>query len=277
MVIEALKAARDFIESDRQVLAESLSVNGEIVFEDDIDRGAMAEYVKVLAVIDEALRIAGRSAPAQVPVAWAGCGECDCAFSCHEGRAACMRNVESECAPPSMTSGERTEYEARIKRLGELLTLQHESGERLAARIMELEEATPPAAQPAQQEPVARIAELEETVRQLNRALREATESPTFMGEPVVAAPAARIKGFDEYGPLLEWNKHWVNFSVGTRLYTNQPAPVPLTERDLASACLSYRHDFGLMDETNRGLLMFQAREWARAFGLSTAAAPEKG
>jgi hypothetical protein len=56
-----------------------------------------------------------------------------------------------------------------------------------------------------------------------------------------------------------------------------QPA-VPLTERDLASACLSYRHDFGLMDETNRGLLMFQAREWARAFGLIvTAAAPEKG
>ena len=56
-----------------------------------------------------------------------------------------------------------------------------------------------------------------------------------------------------------------------------QPA-VPLTERDLASACLSYRHDFGLMDETDRGLLMFQAREWARAFGLSiTAAAPEKG
>jgi hypothetical protein len=62
-------------------------------------------------------------------------------------------------------------------------------------------------------------------------------------------------------------------------LYTTPPAQpaVPLTERDLASACLSYRHDFGLMDETNRGLLMFQAREWARALGLSTAAAPEKG
>jgi hypothetical protein len=55
MVIEALKAARDFIENDRQALAESLTVKGEIVFEDDIDRGAMAEYVKVLAVIDEAL------------------------------------------------------------------------------------------------------------------------------------------------------------------------------------------------------------------------------
>jgi hypothetical protein len=58
MVIEALKAARDFIESDRQDLAESLTVKGEIVFEDDIDRGAMAEYVKVLAVIDGALKAA---------------------------------------------------------------------------------------------------------------------------------------------------------------------------------------------------------------------------
>ena len=76
------------------------------------------------------------------PVAWTGCGECDCSFPCHGGRTACIRNVESECASLSMTSGERTEYEARIKRLGEALTLQYESGERLAARIMELEEAT---------------------------------------------------------------------------------------------------------------------------------------
>jgi hypothetical protein len=64
MVIEALKAARDFIESDRQDLAESLTVKGEIVFEDDIDRGAMAEYVNVLAVIDEALEQALAAPPA---------------------------------------------------------------------------------------------------------------------------------------------------------------------------------------------------------------------
>jgi hypothetical protein len=55
-----------------------------------------------------------------------------------------------------------------------------------------------------------------------------------------------------------------------------QPA-VPLTEKDLASACLSCRHDFGLMDAANQGLLMFQAREWARAFGLSVTSPPAKG
>jgi hypothetical protein len=76
MVIEALKAARDFIENDRQALAESLTVNGEIVFEDDTDRRAMAEYVNVLVVIDEALRVAVRPVaekfsavqPARVPL-----------------------------------------------------------------------------------------------------------------------------------------------------------------------------------------------------------------
>jgi hypothetical protein len=52
-------------------------------------------------------------------------------------------------------------------------------------------------------------------------------------------------------------------------LSTAQPA-VPLTEKDIANACLSYRHDFGLMDAKNQGLMMFQAREWAKAFGLSS-------
>jgi hypothetical protein len=65
MVIEALKAARDFIENDRQALAESLTVNGEIVFEDDTDRRAMAEYVNVLGVIDQALKASAQPAPVQ--------------------------------------------------------------------------------------------------------------------------------------------------------------------------------------------------------------------
>ena len=82
----------------------------------------------------------------------------------------------------------------------------------------------------------------------------------------------------DGYRGPLSWARTVIDF-VAT--YKSPPAAqpaVPLTERDFASACLSYRHDFGLMDETNRGLLMFQAREWARAFGLIvTAAAPEKG
>ena len=45
----------------------------------------------------------------------------------------------------------------------------------------------------------------------------------------------------------------------------------PLSEADLANACLSYRHDFGLMSAADREKLMVEAREWARAFDLKVA------
>ena len=47
--------------------------------------------------------------------------------------------------------------------------------------------------------------------------------------------------------------------------------PASLTEAQLASACLSYRHDFGLLDADARSKLMFQAKEWARALGYEVA------
>lgn len=50
------------------------------------------EYMKSVGQIDmypEEWAIVGRleAALAQEPVAWAGCGECDCAFPCHGGKA----------------------------------------------------------------------------------------------------------------------------------------------------------------------------------------------
>lgn len=50
----------------------------------------------------------------------------------------------------------------------------------------------------------------------------------------------ARISGMDEYGPMLEWYTHWVNFKIGTEIYaaapqaepqTPAPAPEPSEER----------------------------------------------
>lgn len=38
------------------------------------------------------------------------------------------------------------------------------------------------------------------------------------------------------------------------------------TDAQTASACMSYRHDFGLMDEGNKASTMFIAREWLRAW-----------
>ena len=38
-----------------------------------------------------------------------------------------------------------------------------------------------------------------------------------------------------------------------------------LSDEEYADACLSYRHDFGLLDEEQRKFLMFQAKEWHKA------------
>ena len=35
--------------------------------------------------------------------------------------------------------------------------------------------------------------------------------------------PVARLKGVDEYGPILDWYKHWIDVPIGTKLYTTPP------------------------------------------------------
>src|SRR5690606_19829556 len=46
------------------------------------------------------------------------------------------------------------------------------------------------------------------------------------------------------------------------------PAQEPMTAEQVASACVTYRHDFGLLPEVERHLLMAEARRWAAAFGM---------
>jgi hypothetical protein len=48
------------------------------------------------------------------------------------------------------------------------------------------------------------------------------------------------------------------------------------TDDQVASACLSYRHDFGLMDNSARDGLMWQAKEWLRAWRKEFAALQPK-
>lgn len=45
----------------------------------------------------------------------------------------------------------------------------------------------------------------------------------------------------------------------------SQPARQPLTDKQIASACFSYRHDFGLLSKQEQESIIFQAREWERA------------
>lgn len=58
-----------------------------------------------------------------------------------------------------------------------------------------------------------------------------------------------------------------------------QGVRVKPTEAQVASACLSYRHDFGLLDGLERTLVMQQARDWLHAWQkeLATLAAIREG
>ena len=57
--------------------------------------------------------------------------------------------------------------------------------------------------------------------------------------------------------------------TVGVRPLVWEP-----TDAQVASACMSYRHDFGLMGAEERKLQMFKAREWLRAWQKESAALP---
>ena len=44
-----------------------------------------------------------------------------------------------------------------------------------------------------------------------------------------VQEPVAILKGIDEYGPVVDWCKHWVTVPIGTKFYTTPPAqPAPV-------------------------------------------------
>jgi hypothetical protein len=45
-----------------------------------------------------------------------------------------------------------------------------------------------------------------------------------------------------------------------------EPKRGPLTDERIASVCLSYRHDFGLLSGDEQTGLMLEARAWERAF-----------
>lgn len=62
------------------------------------------------------------------------------------------------------------------------------------------------------------------TQLQLKQTQQTAAVASTFKGERFNISPIARIKSFDEYGPLLEWYTHWINFPVGTKLFNFSPA-----------------------------------------------------
>ena len=52
---------------------------------------------------------------------------------------------------------------------------------------------------------------------------------------PAQQEPVAWLKGVDEYGPILDWYKHWIDVPIGTMLYTSPPQRpwVGLTDEEI--------------------------------------------
>jgi hypothetical protein len=55
----------------------------------------------------------------------------------------------------------------------------------------------------------------------VKQSLQVAT-SPAAQPAPV--QPVAILKGIDEYGPVVDWYRHWVTTPIGTKFYTTPPA-----------------------------------------------------
>ena len=47
-----------------------------------------------------------------------------------------------------------------------------------------------------------------------------------------------------------------------------EPLSEPLSEKQIADACLRYRNDFGLLDKYERDCIVNEAWRWADAFGI---------
>ncbi len=58
--------------------------------------GETCERAKLCYACGKALDESNAKLEAGEPVAWVGCGECDCAFACHEGKARCIRLEPSD-------------------------------------------------------------------------------------------------------------------------------------------------------------------------------------
>jgi len=65
--------------------------------------------------------------------------------------------------------------------------------------------------------------------------------SEPFEHPAPVEEPVAILKGIDEYGPIVDWYKHWVTVPIGTKFYTTPPRAqrlwIGLTDDELRNLC----------------------------------------
>jgi hypothetical protein len=101
------------------------------------------------------------------------------------------------------------------------------------------------------------------------QAAKEITELNALRLRRETQEPVAWVcEGFGKAKHNIDYMQKEIDaLPIGTMLYTALPQRElqELTDEQIDSACLSYRHDFGLLSVSEQDYIRFQAREWAIA------------
>lgn len=109
---------------------------------------------------------------------------------------------------------------------------------------------------------------------------RPAGDPQRELGDVMITlAAVAEANGFDMVDASEEaLTRNWENIEAIRAKQASKPAGTVLpgarepennwvpTAAQTASACMSYRHDFGLLEPEERQMTMFKAKEWLRAW-----------
>jgi hypothetical protein len=89
-----------------------------------------------------------------------------------------------------------------------------------------------------------------------------------FERYPAIAAEVSRMASTGVVGSLIDWQNFIdaLNSALLPDAAAIRAAAFEPTDAQINSACLSFRHDYGLLDDHDRERLRFVAIEWLRAW-----------
>jgi hypothetical protein len=101
------------------------------------------------------------------------------------------------------------------------------------------------------------------------QAAKEITELNALRLRRGTQEPVAWVcEGFGKAKHNIDYMQKDVDaLPIGTMLYTALPKRElqELTDEQIDSACMNYRHDFGLLSVAEQDYIRFEAKEWAAA------------
>lgn len=107
----------------------------------------------------------------------------------------------------------------------------------------------------------------EELAKPEEKAVRDLEEAEQYIQSSIDCAPEPLKRLGEWLTNVLDENQwpHAERLLLGAIVAKPAAGADELTDKQVVSACFSYRHDYGLLDDKAKGHLEFQCREWWRA------------